>query len=315
MAATGETAATREPTGGARTDVDSTGAPAPLEGSIPAEVKLLALGTRLLEPLAPGLAGRLAYRLWFRTVRPPDPPAALPVLREAEHRRTDVDGTSVATYAWGEGPAVLLVHGWGSHTGHMTGFVGPLVERGFRVIAFDAPAHGRSPGERTDIFEIRRALRAVAERAGSPAGAVAHSLGSLALLDAGPASLGVGATVLISPGVRLDALVEAFRGRAGLCERTAAELKRRVADFVGPEYYDGLWASGPDRALVLHDEEDREIPPGEGRHVARKLGGARFRTTAGLGHRRIVRDPDVQAETARFLALASSAHLRQGGSP
>lgn len=54
-----------------------------------------------------------------------------------------VGGAPVTTYAWGEGPAVLLVHGWSSHTGCMAGFVDPLLERGFRVVAFDAPAHGR----------------------------------------------------------------------------------------------------------------------------------------------------------------------------
>ncbi|MFW6193451.1 MAG: alpha/beta hydrolase [Gemmatimonadota bacterium] len=65
----------------------------------------------------------------------------------------------MATYAWGEeGPTVLLVHGWSSHTGHMTGFVDPLLRRGFRVVAFDGPAHGRSPGARTDIFELRPTL-------------------------------------------------------------------------------------------------------------------------------------------------------------
>lgn len=286
---------------------------APLTGGIGTDLKLLGLGTRLLDPVAPGLAGGLAYRLWFRTVRPPDPDWALPVLRRAERSTLDVDRTPVVTYAWGEGPTVLLVHGWSSHAAHMAGFVDPLLERGLRVVAFDGPAHGRTPGERTDIFELRGALLAVADRRGPLHGAVAHSLGGLALLDAHASGLEVDEAVLISPGVHLDALVGAFTGRVGLSRRTAEELQRRVASFVGEDYYDGFWDATPSRTLVLHDEEDREIPWDEGRRVARKLDATRFETTEGLGHRRILQDARVRDETAEFLSQHSSAHSRTGG--
>lgn len=123
-----------------------------LAAGVGADLKALALGARLLGPVVPGLAARLAYRLWFRTVRPPDPPSSRPVLRAADRSTVDVGGTPVTSYTWGEGPAVLLVHGWSSHAAYMTGFVDPLVEQGFRVVAFDAPAHGRTPGDRTVRF-------------------------------------------------------------------------------------------------------------------------------------------------------------------
>ena len=286
---------------------------APLSGEIGPELKMLALGSRLLGPVAPGLAARLAYRLWFRTVRPPDPPRALPVLRAAERSMLEVDDLSVATYAWGKGPIVLLVHGWSSHTGHMAGFVEPLLERGFGVVAFDGPAHGRSPGERTDIFELRRALLAVAGAGGPVRGVVAHSLGSLAFLDAQASALDADACVLISPGVHLDALVGAFTGQVGLSDRTAAELQRRVAAFVGEGYYDGLWDGTRSPTLILHDRDDEEIPCREGRRVASRLDDARFQTTEGLGHRRILQDGGVQEEAAEFLSTASSTLVDGGG--
>lgn len=293
-----------ERTGPSDVDRSPDGTVAPLEGGIGAELKALALGARLLGPVAPTLAGRLAYRLWFRTVRPPDPPEALPVLGAAERSTIEVSGRPVATYAWGEGPTVLLVHGWSSHTGHMTGFVEPLLERGFGVLAFDAPAHGRTPGDRTDVFEIREALLAVADARAPVRGVVAHSLGSLAFLEARASGLEAEACVLISPGVHLEALVAAFTGRVGLSDRAAADLERRVSSFVGPGFYERLWHGRPPPALVLHDRDDEEIPWTEGRRVARKLNAARLRTTEGLGHRRILRAPGALAETARFLARA-----------
>ena len=46
-------------------------------------------------------------------------------------------------------PAVYLVHGWGGWRWQLDPFVGPLVDAGFRVVAFDAPSHGGSgPGPR-----------------------------------------------------------------------------------------------------------------------------------------------------------------------
>lgn len=277
----------------------------PLTGSIGIRTRILALSTRVLGAVAPRTAGGLAYRMWFRTVTPADPPWALPVLEEAHRSSVDVDGTRVATYAWGEGPTVLLVHGWNSHVGYMTGFVPPLLGRGFRVVALDAPAHGRSQGERTDIFEIRNALLAVADRLCPIGGVVAHSLGSLASLHAAVHGLEAAARVLISPGVRLESLVRAFVSQVGLRSSTADELQRRVARFVGEDFYGDLWKGDDAPTLVIHDRNDREIPHEEGRQVAARLPGARLSTTEGLGHRRILRDPEVQAETVRFLARAT----------
>lgn len=295
-------------------DRDPDGSVPEVGAGIGAELKALALGARLLGPVVPGLAGRLAYGLWFRTIRPPDPPPALPVLRAAERSTVDVAGIPVTTYAWGQGPVVLLVHGWSSHTAYMTGFVDPLVDQGFRVVAFDAPAHGRTPGDRTDIFEIREALLAVAGARTPVRGVVAHSLGSLAFLDAQSSGLDADACVLVSPGVHLDALVAAFTGRVGLSGRTAADLKRRVDSFVGKGFYDRLWDGRLPAALVVHDRDDEEIPWAEGHRVARKLDADRLRTTEGLGHRRILRDPGVLEETARFLSHAESTSPDEGGS-
>src|SRR3954471_12912224 len=53
--------------------------------------------------------------------------------------------TTVAAWKWGQGPTVLLVHGWEGRGSQLGSFVEPLVAAGLSVVAFDAPGHGDSP--------------------------------------------------------------------------------------------------------------------------------------------------------------------------
>ena len=43
-------------------------------------------------------------------------------------------GGRVVGRAWGEGPTVLLVHGWGGHAGQMTPLVDSVVAAGHRAV-------------------------------------------------------------------------------------------------------------------------------------------------------------------------------------
>jgi pimeloyl-ACP methyl ester carboxylesterase len=48
--------------------------------------------------------------------------------------------------------------------------------------------------------------------------------------------------------------------------------------------------------LVIHDEQDKDVPVSDGRLLVDLWPGARFQGTTGLGHRRILRDPGVIAD-------------------
>ena len=101
-----------------------------------------------LSYLSPRRAGRLAFRM-FGTPPPVN-------LRQKEReflataRRLDrpFRGKNIAVYEWGaaDDPIVFTAYGWGYNAGRWRHFVPPLVEAGYRVIAFDPPGHGNSPG-------------------------------------------------------------------------------------------------------------------------------------------------------------------------
>ena len=85
---------------------------------------------------------------------------------------------------WGSGPVAYLVHGWGGNGSQLAAFVRPLLAEGFRVVLFDAPAHGDSePGPagpgRTHGVEFGKALDAVFAKFGPAEAVIAHSLGAI----------------------------------------------------------------------------------------------------------------------------------------
>ena len=130
------------------------------------------------------LTGRWLNRLWFRSQRYPEPAREQEWLASAQRLEFVHRGRPLAVYSWGEGPTVLLVHGWHGRGTQLGAFAAPLVSAGYRVVAFDAPAHGRTPGHATDLPEVSGTLLAVANAFPPLHGVTAHSFGTVRTLVA-----------------------------------------------------------------------------------------------------------------------------------
>ncbi|HEY74831.1 MAG TPA: alpha/beta hydrolase [Thermoflexia bacterium] len=92
----------------------------------------------------------------------------------------------------GEPKAVLvIVHGFGEHSGRYGNVVDWLVPKGYAVYGFDLRGHGRSPGQRGYIHrwaeyreDVRAFLTFVQEQEpGRPLFLMGHSMGGLIVLD------------------------------------------------------------------------------------------------------------------------------------
>ena len=87
-------------------------------------------------------------------------------------------GGKLAVMEWGKGPAILCVHGWSSRGLRFTYLIEALADAGYRMVTFDAPAHGRSSGSHIDLMEYVDALMEVSGNVGSLYAIVAHSFGA-----------------------------------------------------------------------------------------------------------------------------------------
>jgi pimeloyl-ACP methyl ester carboxylesterase len=283
-----------------------------------------------VDPVAPGVAARVAERLWFRlpAVRPQAlaPAASVPV-RELLGSPFEVQlrGRGVRGWTWGEGPVVYLVHGWGGTLEQLTPLVGPLLDRGMQVVAFDGLSHGRSdPGAHgpasSDAVELGRSLDAVATRFGPARAVVAHSMGALsALLAIRDGWLAAERLVLVAPPSGIPDLLAVLERELDLGTRTMRRLVERVRLRTGyaPDELDlvtvacALGVHERPELLVVHDLEDRDAPHEASMRLVRSWPGAQLLSTAGLGHRRVLADAAVGGAVARFvdrLPVEASLH-------
>ncbi len=266
----------------------------------------LRTGMRVASTLAPGAAARLARKLFFTPMRARVRDEERAVLARGELFSLAVGGQRVVGRAWGEGPTVLLVHGWGGHSGQMTSLVDPAMAAGFRAVALDLPGHGESAGSVSSLIHFASALVRAAALFRPVRGVVAHSFGAAASTYAISSGLAVERAVFFAPPAGFESFWARFRAGVGVSQEIMDRMLHEAEEWLNVRF-DGI---GPvDLAprmtaplLVLHDPEDREVPYEEGAELARRWPGAELRPAVGLGHLRILRDERCVAEAVGFIA-------------
>lgn len=269
---------------------------------------LLRAGFANASRVAPGLTAAVAAELFRATRRSSARPGERDVLATAVGSKL----AGMQVWSWGEGPTVLLVHGWNGRATQLGSFVAPLVARGYRVVAFDARGHGDSEGSRSSLPELANCIRQVVDELGGVYAILAHSLGGAATTFALAYGLQAERAVFISPPADPREFLKIFGAALGITDEVRSLVKTRVERRLGVPLEEMLANNIAPRMeiplLVIHDRDDKEVPFNVGRSVAQHWPGAELILTAGLGHQRILRDPGVRDAAVSF--LDANVHLR-----
>lgn len=277
----------------------------PLRKSSP-QVLALRLAFQTLGTVAPARAARIAERLFTSPPQHPMQEREQAFLATGEAFAVPHGDLTLAAWSWGEGPTVLLMHGWGSRAGRFRYFVPALVEAGFRAVTLDGPGHGLTGGRRATLPEFGAALTRVADVVGPVRGFVGHSLGAASILFAMHRSVVPAPAVLLAPPADPEFFwrhfVRHLRIPAPVAQRVEESLRERLgfswADVDGRAVASKL--SVP--LLVMHDADDEDVAAAEGAAIAAAAPRGEFVSTSGLGHRGIMRNPDVVARAVAFLS-------------
>jgi pimeloyl-ACP methyl ester carboxylesterase len=257
-----------------------------------------------LKVLPPRIAGRVAFELWRRPLARGKVRTLEGEVHDAAHKEV-VDG--VVTYAWGDGARpVLLVHGWRSRASRYFAFVERLLELGYSPVSYDAPGHGDTTLRAGTILDHQRIINRLADRYGTFEGVIAHSLGVPFVLYALREGVEAKRVVTISGPAEFGYLVDAFCRELELGPKVNAGLRKAIEHglFDGDET---IWtkysvSKGAIDLLAIHNDEDDVVDPGQAPILLKRYGSkAHFLQTNGLGHRRIMVDPEVITEAVAFI--------------
>ncbi len=277
------------------------------------------VGFRALSLLAPPLAAKLGVHLFSRPPRK-KPGASWDQFAATAHpfRIATAEG-ELDAWSWGDGPTVVLHHGWGGGAAQMRGLVQPLLDAGFSVVAYDAYAHGTSDGTITNILYMAKHFAQVMHRVDAKY-AIAYSLGTGGATIAARDGLPIDRMALISGPADMPFYLRQFADGLGFTQGVLDRMVTRIESQFGVDWEDMVVeklvpAKGP-KVMVVHDDSDDDIPMEHVTRVGAAWGVHDHIITKGLGHRGPLRDESVIRRVVEFLGgkppIAAPAPLSSG---
>jgi pimeloyl-ACP methyl ester carboxylesterase len=276
-----------------------------------AQLRWLRAGMGFLQVISSSLAARAAFRLFLTPSRRRLDAADATALQRARVHRLATGEGSLQVYEWGDGPrTVVILHGWGSHAPRFAPLAEALVADGWRVLAPDAPGHGKSPGRISSLPQFITALGAVSLRFGAVDAVIGHSLGALAIAlwlsdPAMDQARKPQKAVLVSMPPGASFLIESFHEMLGIRSATRARMAALFQQRFGadPERFTCLPAASRMGVpvLLVHDQNDDVVPIAHSSEFGLRIPESRLHATQGLGHSGLLRDPGTIQRIKAFL--------------
>ena len=239
-----------------------------------------------------------------------------PVFYKGEHLSFRLEGNTLKGHRWNAGGTkkILIVHGFESSSKNFDRYIMPLVKKGCEVIAFDAPAHGRSSGRQVNLLMYIEMIKHIYKEYGPLDGYLSHSFGGLAVthfLENIPHDENV-RVVLIAPATETTSAIDTFFKVLQLGTDIRKEFDQLIYNRAGvlPEHFSVRRAIKNIRAKILwfHDEEDELTPIADVLRVQEENHPhVEFVITKGLGHRKIYRENDTVKRSVLLLSNRSEA--------
>lgn len=279
-----------------------------LQGQRSPKERRAALYYGLISRIAPGFAAWQAVRVFASPIRHATPEREIEYAKGA---RQFLDSHGIFTSIWTAETAlshagtVLLLHGWSGRGTQLGAFAKPLVQAGFRVIAVDGPAHGQSKGVRTNPREFYEMLFRLEKEHGPFHAIIAHSFGAGCSTWALSEGLQSKRFVFVSSAANFDDIVDRFCRILNLSSRARDEFFARIRKGISREKpldVAEMLGTLKQPVLVVHDLEDREISYDIVARLKARAPDIRVMTTKGLGHHRILRDPEVVRAVVDFIS-------------
>ncbi|HEY0057750.1 MAG TPA: alpha/beta hydrolase [Flavisolibacter sp.] len=267
---------------------------------------------RILSAVSKKRAARKAFEL-FCTPQYRNKKKLPRIFEQAEKITFPFHKSTIKGYRWNPTgkEKLLILHGFESSVINFDRYVKPLVSLGYCVLAFDAPAHGRSTGKMINILMYRELINLVNERYGPISSFLAHSMGGLALsvtIEEWPCNEDL-KVVLIAPATETTSAADSLFQLLKLDEGVRREFDSLIErEGKAPISWFSVARAAENirsRVMWFHDRDDNMTPLSDvERVITKNYPNFQFHITDGLGHRRIYRDNKVTKAVFAFFEKA-----------
>jgi len=282
---------------------------------IPLSYQLLGLGLNAVSRISNEWAADILSNIWFTVFKSKPKLWISEFWQQAESTvEFHLEDKSIPVSLWGQGPLVVMMHGWSGSGVQFRHLIPGLVAAGYQVAVFDAPAHGSNPGKRTHLIEFVDSLLAIEQQIGTVDTVMAHSFGGMAVVVAAQRGLSARQMVLFGPHLDVQEMYQSYSDLLNLnpklSKRFRDKIGQQIADILG---VDDVWTVlTPENlldqfdipGLLIYDNADEEIPQDQFKTIAQHWQGCRILETRGLGHNHILKDETVIENVLTFMGRA-----------
>ena len=263
---------------------------------------------RLIEGISPEMGMRVAAHIFSKPLKfklPEKERKALAHCHQAWVAVPEINET-IKCFEWkNNGEKVLLAHGWSGRGTQLYAIAESLHQKGYHVISFDAPAHGKSTGKITNMLQWGAAIKSLNNHYEKFDIYIGHSLGGMAILKYCEQPSNAKKIITIGSGDQMRTIFDNFILSVGLKPKTSERMKTYFQDKynININEYDASYVVRQQQTptLIIHDEDDHDIDVSCAKNIHKQHPNATLMITKGLGHRRILRDEKVIHKIISFI--------------
>ncbi|MBQ4822228.1 alpha/beta hydrolase [Aquimarina sp. MMG016] len=211
-------------------------------------------------------------------------------LEEAEDEVVMIDDIALQTYLWPSmGETILMVHGWESNTHRWKTLIQKLLQEGYNVVAFDAPAQGNSSGKLLNVPLYTESLQKIVELY-RPNHIIGHSVGGMTTIfhQYKYPNPEIEKLVVLAPPSELSRIMKDYQGILKLSSKFMNALSDYFKGKFGYDFEEFSIAEFAKKmthkGLLIHDKHDDIAPFSEAESISKNWKGVKFVATEDFGH-------------------------------
>ncbi len=241
----------------------------------------------------------------------------LKTIEQAQIIEFDRKGKKVAL-SWGQGPVVILFHGWEGRSTQMAPIAQKLASKGYQAIALDFTGHGESSGRQSSFNALISDVAALHEHvlnniSKDVHAMIGHSAGGVCMMESRLRhDLKVDNFVVISSPSAPYPAIASLRKNLKVPQHVLEMVQDSIAQSFQTDWPTILAGKAftarhnNERLLLVYDEDDTLIDHTDGEKIASIFPQANLIKTQGFGHTKVLWNEGVVDNICDFICQGSS---------